>query len=275
MSLPYFPLYPDDFEADTPHLTMAEDGAYNRILRLCWRSPGCQIPADEAWLFRKLRAREEAEIAAVRAVIAEFFTEAKGMIYSPRLRLEWLAANKAHDKRVKAGSRGGKAKALKSNDSGLSNATAMLKQPEPEPEPEEVREEIGKPISRPSENFEACLGHFNATADRVGWPKVQRLTATRKAALVHRISDIGGEEAWRDAIDRAARSPLLTGQTGRGWRADFDWLCKAANFTKLCEGNYDPRPDDPRPGPTHQRGPGGAHDSMVAGFAFVANRNPH
>lgn len=274
MSLPYFPLYPDDFEADTPHLTMVEDGAYNRILRLCWRSPGCQIPADEAWLFRKLRAREEAEIAAVRAVVAEFFTEEKGMIYSPRLRLEWLAANEAHDKRVKAGSRGGKAKALKSNDSEPSNATAMLKQPEPEPEPE-VREDRVLTHSRPSADFQASLDHFNATADRVGWPKVQRLTATRKAALAHRISDIGGEEAWRDAIDRAARSPLLTGQTGRGWRADFDWLCKAANFTKLCEGNYDPRPDQPGRRSAPERGAGGAHDSMVAAFAAVAGRNPH
>ena len=32
--LPYFPLYPTDFEADTSHLTLEEDGAYNRLLRL-------------------------------------------------------------------------------------------------------------------------------------------------------------------------------------------------------------------------------------------------
>jgi uncharacterized protein YdaU (DUF1376 family) len=31
MSLPYFPMYPTDFEAKTSHLTLAEDGAYNRL----------------------------------------------------------------------------------------------------------------------------------------------------------------------------------------------------------------------------------------------------
>jgi uncharacterized protein YdaU (DUF1376 family) len=128
------------------------------------------------------------------------------------------------------------------------------------------KEERDKSLSRPSADFDDCLTHFNATADRVGWPKVQRLTATRKAALSHRISDCGGEGAWRDAIERAARSPLLTGQTGRGWRADFDWLCKAANFTKLMEGNYDPRPETDQPTRmAPNRGSG-----MVEAFAAVA-----
>jgi uncharacterized protein YdaU (DUF1376 family) len=127
-------------------------------------------------------------------------------------------------------------------------------------------EERGKPLSRPSADFQALLDHFNATADRVGWPKVQRITQARRAALSQRIADCGGEEAWRDAIDRAAMSPLLTGQTGRGWRADFDWLCKAANFTKLMEGNYDPRPETNSPVRIGTRGGGG----MVEAFAAVA-----
>lgn len=146
-----------------------------------------------------------------------------------------------------------------------------------ESEPDK-KEERGKPLSRASgEKHDACIAHFNAVAARVGWAQVQRMTPARQAALSHRIEDIGGQEAWRDAIDRAARSPLLTGQTGRGWRADFDWLCKTANFTKLCEGNYDPRPSDPS-GPTgnpHQPRAGGAHDSMVAAFAAVASGKPN
>ncbi len=135
MSLPFFPMYPDDFEADTPHLTLVEDGAYNRLLRLCWRSPDCMVPADEAWLMRQLRARTEDEKAAVRAVIEEFFTEEKGRIFSDRLRKEWIAAREAYERRANAGSKGGKSKSLKTNNSRRSNAKAMLKQPEPEPEP--------------------------------------------------------------------------------------------------------------------------------------------
>ena len=142
---------------------------------------------------------------------------------------------------------------------------------EPEPEPEqEQEEEMGKPISRQTANHDACIDHFNSVAARVGWAQVQKVTAQRKAALAHRITDCGGPEAWCSAIDRAATSPLLTGQTARGWRATFDWLITASNFTKLMEGNYDPRPDDNHT--THRSGPGGAHDSMVAAFAGVARR---
>ena len=55
MSLPYFPMYPSDFEAKTSHLTLEEDGAYNRLLRLCWMTPGASIPDDDAWIMRRMR----------------------------------------------------------------------------------------------------------------------------------------------------------------------------------------------------------------------------
>lgn len=273
MSLPYFPMFPTDFDADTGHLTFAEDGAYNRLLRLSWKCPGAKMPDDMDWIHRRARAVSVEEKALVASVIAEFFTRSGGKIFSPRLAKEWQKTSLAHSKRVSAGSAGGKAKALNAKESKSSNAKAMLYQPEPEPEPYKI--EVGKPTSRHSADLDDCLSHFNATADRVGWPKVQRLTAPRRAALSQRVHECGGAPAWRDAIDRAALSPLLTGQTGRGWRADFDWLCKAANFTRLMEGNYDPRDHEPHGRPPHQRGSGGPLDSMVAAFASVANRQPN
>jgi uncharacterized protein YdaU (DUF1376 family) len=135
VSLAYFPLYPDDFEADTAHLSLAEDGAFNRLLRLCWRTPGCSVPADRAWVYRRLRAHTEADQAIIETILTEFFREEDGRLSNARLTKEWLAANEAHTRRKSAGAKGGKAKALKTNDIAPSNATPMLKQPEPEPEP--------------------------------------------------------------------------------------------------------------------------------------------
>lgn len=203
-----------------------------------------------------------------------FSRDRKGRMFSRRMVRDAALRAKAQKNGAKGGNPalGVSAGKQKVKD-GLVNPpdNQHLKPPYPLPHSqEEKREEIGKPISRQTENHDACIDHFNAVAARVGWAQVQKITPTRKAALSHRITDCGGQEAWRDAIDRAAASPLLTGQTGRGWRADFDWLCKAANFTKLMEGNYDPRPDHITP--AHQRGPGGAHDSMVAAFAGVARR---
>lgn len=238
MSLPYFPMFPTDFDADTGHLTFAEDGAYNRLLRLSWKCPWAKMPDDMEWIYRRARAVSDQDKALIAAVIGEFFTRTGGKIFSKRLATEWSKSSLAHSKRVLAGSAGGKAKAAHLKDKITSNATAMPKQPEPEPEPYKDREVN---LSRSYVPVDACIDHFNATAKQAGWSQVQRITTARRAALSQRIADCGGVDEWRAAIDRAARSPLLTGQNDRGWRADFDWLCKPANFTKLMEGNYDPR----------------------------------
>lgn len=94
MSIPYFPMYPADFEADTSHLSMAEDGAYNRLLRLMWMTPGCTLPDDDAWLRRRMRATEQEFEAVVRPVLEEFFVRKNGRIVSLRLN-EWAARAQA------------------------------------------------------------------------------------------------------------------------------------------------------------------------------------
>ena len=73
MSLPYFNLYPTDFDGDTAHLTTEEDGAYNRLLRLCWKTAGCSLSNDDAWIKRMVRASDEEYERAYIAVIKEFF----------------------------------------------------------------------------------------------------------------------------------------------------------------------------------------------------------
>lgn len=89
----------------------------------------------------------------------------------------------------------------------------------------------------------AAIGFYNDAAERVGWPKVQRLSDTRMRALKGRLRDSGGLEGWRIAVARAEASDFLCGRTARSWTAfGFDWLVKAANFTKVMEGNYDNRP---------------------------------
>ena len=126
MSLAYFPMYPDDFEADTAHLTLAEDGAYNRLLRLCWRTPSCSIPTDMEWIYRRMRAANDADKAVIDTVLSEFFTVEKGRFFNARLLREHNASVSRHDAAVKNGKKGGRPpKSLKNNDkdesSGLAN----------------------------------------------------------------------------------------------------------------------------------------------------------
>jgi uncharacterized protein YdaU (DUF1376 family) len=184
VSLPYFPMFPTDFDADTGHLTFAEDGAYNRLLRLSWKCPGAKMPDDMDWIHRRARAVSVEEKALVASVIAEFFTRSGGKIFSRRLASEWQKSSLAHSKRVSAGSAGGKAKALKAKETCPSNAKAMLYQPEPEPEP---TREIAKAISRDAD-FEAF------------WATVPKRTAKASA-----------RKAYALALRRASAETILAG----------------------------------------------------------------
>ena len=271
MSLPYFPMYPSDFEAKTSHLTLLEDGVYNRLLRLCWMTPGCSLPDDEAWIMRRMRAQTDAEKEAVRTVLSEFFTVSKGRYSNARLTREYLAANEAHEKRKNAGSRGGQAKALKTNETAPSIATAMPKQPEPEPEPEYKKEDTNVSLQvSPAGDVSEAVRIYNEMAGQVGWPAVQKLTPNRSRSLRARLADAGGVDGWRFAVERAAASDFLCGRTPKPWGGcNFDWLTKQANFTKLMEGNYDNRNRDTNGTAPRTDRPG---SGMAEAFATVAER---
>jgi uncharacterized protein YdaU (DUF1376 family) len=122
MSLPYFPLFPSDVEAETSHLSLEEDGAYNRLLRLCWMTPGCSIPAKPDWLRRRLRVDEATYTRVVRPILLEFFKWENGRIWNEHLSNRHVEISEKHRNRVEAGRKGGKARALKLHNSGLSNA---------------------------------------------------------------------------------------------------------------------------------------------------------
>lgn len=123
--LPFIPFYVDDFEAHTAHLSLAEDGAYNRLLRLCWRQPDCSIPADFAWIRRMMRCSEEEFSTVIVPVIGEYFTEARGRYFQKRQRKEFQKSKDLLEARKSAGKKGGKAKAQKSKDNPPSTATDL------------------------------------------------------------------------------------------------------------------------------------------------------
>lgn len=126
MSLAYFPLYADRYEADTTHLSMLEDGAYNRLLRLCWRTPGCKLPNDLAWIYRQTRATSAEDQAAIRTILAEFFTKGRGKVWSRKLLEVHVQVSVAHSAKSEAGKKGAAAKALKNNKTDESTAKAQL-----------------------------------------------------------------------------------------------------------------------------------------------------
>ena len=171
MSLPYFPLFPSNFEAKTSHLSLMEDGAYNRLLRICWMTPGCSLPDDPAWIARRMRLTPADFARVVAPLLDEFFKRKNGRVFSPRLTREWEKVDETSRKRSEAGKKGGRPKAPENTRKdiklGFDFDKAGPKQPEPYPEPDKDR---GKPLSSAPDGFDAF---WSASPRKIGKDKAR------------------------------------------------------------------------------------------------------
>lgn len=85
--------------------------------------------------------------------------------------------------------------------------------------------------------------------------QIQAVTEKRKRAVkkfidfyrkqVNAVDEAAFLSAVSEYFCRAVRSPFLTGQNERGWRADFDFLMNVTKALALLEGKYDGRAQAP------------------------------
>jgi len=126
---PFMPLWVADFVGDTLDLDAKEVGAYMLILMTMWGRGGT-LPNDAKKLQRVARCGRD--WAKVWAAIEHYFTVEGDTISQARLTRELQKVAAKREVNAQSGARGGRAKALKSKEQGLANATVSLKQPEPE-----------------------------------------------------------------------------------------------------------------------------------------------
>ena len=103
----YYERHLGDFVRDTAHLSMTEDGAYNRLLDRYYATE-TGIPADQA--HRVARARSKEEKLAVDVVLAEFFTLKDGVWVKGRVEEEISKAQVKIKAAQDNGKRGGRPK---------------------------------------------------------------------------------------------------------------------------------------------------------------------
>lgn len=120
-------------------------------------------------------------------------------------------------------------------------------------EPEEVpEEERKKGASAPSASAGAVaalpIGEaydaWSETASRHRLPEIRDRSRDRTRRLQAILRD-HGLDGWRQALLALGSTGFLTGRNERGWRANFDWVTKPANFAKLIEGTYAQERDGP------------------------------
>lgn len=127
---PALPLFVDDYEAATTHLSLEEDGAYTRLLRLSWRTPGCSIPTDDEWIRRRMRVDELTYQRVVLPVLCEFFEKRKRRWVQKRLLSESVFVNERKRAMSDAGKRGASARWRENNQKGDGKAKATAKRPQ-------------------------------------------------------------------------------------------------------------------------------------------------
>ena len=93
----------------------------------------------------------------------------------------------------------------------------------------------------------AAFNAWNEAASRCPrWPKPQSpLSDARRKLLRARITDAGSLAGFLTVLAKAEASRFICDEM-KGW--SLDWFLKAANFTKVSEGNYD-NPIMPPSGP--------------------------
>lgn len=110
MSYASMPLFTGDYQRDTPHLSMAEHGAYFKLLMFVWDQRG-PAPIDERKLMGICNARSTDEILAMRRVLEEFFILAEDGWYNKRMQREIERFQNISHVRSEAGKLGYQAKA--------------------------------------------------------------------------------------------------------------------------------------------------------------------
>ena len=72
----------------------------------------------------------------------------------------------------------------------------------------------------------------------ISFSKVKTLSDARKKTIKARLNTYSMEEL-KTVFEKAEASDFLKGKNNRNWMANFDWMLKDANFTKILDGNYD------------------------------------
>ena len=86
-------LWTDSWVADTVHLSRLERGTYMDLIVLMWRTPGCRVPNDNAWLAKHMRMSPDEITKELRPIVAEFCQNDGHWIFQKRLQKEFLRSH--------------------------------------------------------------------------------------------------------------------------------------------------------------------------------------
>ena len=301
----------DDYVSNTLHLTTRQHGGYILLICAAWKAKGF-LPGTDAGLMAiaKLQPKEWKDDGPI---LKGFLTRRGDAWVHERVEFEWNDARALIDAKSKAGKEGAR-KRWHGRASGKPDGTAMADasqaqgqtdapQPLPSPTVTTIGTEAAKtgadaprpatpppvavPVVEPDIDLPVSLDRtlecqalklWNETAERIGLPMAQKLTDPRRRSLKARLSESGGLDGWRCALEKLEASSFLTGKSGRtgehaNWRCDLDFILRQQKFTKLMEGGFDDTPGNARGNGSRPVQHGGESPTAVGIAAAFARRS--
>ncbi len=93
-----------------------------------------------------------------------------------------------------------------------------------------------KPVKKDSTPYAEIIDFFHFTC--VSFPKVLKITETRKRNIKNRL-DEHGKEAMAKVFKKANASDFLNARTSNSYQANIDFILNKTKFIRILEGHYD------------------------------------
>lgn len=78
----------------------------------------------------------------------------------------------------------------------------------------------------------------------ISYPKLRSIDGNRKKAIAARWRTYKSLDIFEELFQIAENSSFLKGNNDRNWSADFDWMMKPTNFSKILEHKYDDKTEN-------------------------------
>lgn len=242
----YFQFNIGDYARSTLHLSLMEDLAYRRLLDMYYDTES-PIPLETQWVARRIRMETE----VVESVLNDMFKRTDDGFRHARCDVEIAEYQVLRERNRANGKRGGRPKTVKNQEQ--QNPVGFQSQPSGNPKhktetinqdkvicassdalpAEPVLELEGEQDNGDQITVQDVVEYWNEVADRIGKPRVQRVSDGRKQLVRARIKQNTIDD-FMQVFTNIERSDFL-----RNWKAmGFDWVFKAGNFQKILEGNY-------------------------------------
>ncbi|AOY93816.1 hypothetical protein BKK79_19925 [Cupriavidus sp. USMAA2-4] len=232
----FYKRYTGDYARDTVHLSMVEDGAYNRLMDFYY-STEKPLPGDRKAVYRIARATDKAEQKAVDSVLQQFFQGCIDGFRHKRIDAEIEKAKPKADANRENGKKGGRPKKSQPTDNPPENPMGFgsVTQTEPTSEPALVNHSH----SQKNNTYSSGVGSSNVvgpvdnsesppplSADEIG-EAVLRLEAERGKTVA--LTPRAREALLRIAERRIAMPVLLRAHALARARRDADRDSSAVN----------------------------------------------